>query len=176
MQYHITSTVEEAIQTLAGSIHLLNYQTFALYEIRRIENIENGVLTDEFKYLEENRYITDVLSQSEDLDAGGPRFLFKKRMFRDQDEHITEPMFLSLSYIQAQHDYLEGNYPVAREDAAQMCALQIIVEKGINLKRTDDEFKDAAEKFTTQQVFFEEVFTGLQMCVFCADSDVSQEK
>eukprot|EP00210_Caulerpa_lentillifera_P008895 g8487.t1 len=152
LQYHITSTVEEAIQTLAESIHLVNYQTFALYEIRKIENIESGVLTDEYKYLEDNRYITDVLSQSDTMETRGPRFLFKKRMFRDQDEHIVEPMFLSLSYIQAQHDYLEGNYPVAREDAAQMCALQIIVAQGINLKRTDDEFKEAAERFTTQQI------------------------
>ena len=31
---------------------------------------------------------------------------------------------------QAQHDYLAGNYPVVREDAAQMCALQMQAEAG----------------------------------------------
>ena len=31
----------------------------------------------------------------------------KKRMFRETDETITEPKFVNLSYIQAQHDYLQ---------------------------------------------------------------------
>lgn len=41
--------------------------------------------------------------------AGGDaaRLLFKKRMFRETDEAISEPIFISLSYVQAQHDYLE---------------------------------------------------------------------
>ena len=71
---------------------------------------------------------------------------------REQDEHITEPIFLSLSYMQAQHDFLKGNYPVVRDDAAQMCALQIIVAEGADLKKTDPRFMKAAEKFTTSQV------------------------
>jgi FERM central domain len=41
--------------------------------------------------------------------AGGDaaRLLFKKRMFRETDEAISEPIFISLSFVQAQHDYLE---------------------------------------------------------------------
>lgn len=39
---------------------------------------------------------------------------------RETDENISEPMFINLSYVQAQHDYLAGNYPVVREDAAQV--------------------------------------------------------
>lgn len=39
---------------------------------------------------------------------------------RDTDENISEPQFINLSYVQAQHDYLAGNYPVVREDAAQV--------------------------------------------------------
>ncbi len=35
------------------------------------------------------------------------RLLFKKRMFRETDETITEPQFVNLSYVQAQHDYLQ---------------------------------------------------------------------
>ena len=35
------------------------------------------------------------------------KLLFKKRMFRETDETITEPQFVNLSYIQAQHDYLQ---------------------------------------------------------------------
>lgn len=33
-------------------------------------------------------------------------------------------------YLQLQHDYLLGNYPVGRDDAAQLSALQILVEIG----------------------------------------------
>ena len=54
--------------------------------------------------------------------------------------------------MQAQHDFLKGNYPVVRDDAAQMCALQIIVAEGADLKKTDPRFMKAAEKFTTSQV------------------------
>jgi hypothetical protein len=39
---------------------------------------------------------------------------------RETDETISEPQFINLSYVQAQHDYLAGNYPVVREDAAQV--------------------------------------------------------
>lgn len=35
------------------------------------------------------------------------KLLFKKRMFRETDETITEPQFINLSYVQAQHDYLQ---------------------------------------------------------------------
>jgi hypothetical protein len=39
---------------------------------------------------------------------------------RETDESVSEPQFINLSYVQAQHDYLAGNYPVVREDAAQV--------------------------------------------------------
>lgn len=32
--------------------------------------------------------------------------------------------------VQLQHDYILGNYPVGKEDAAQLSALQILVEIG----------------------------------------------
>lgn len=41
-------------------------------------------------------------------------------MCRETDETVSEPQFINLSYVQAQHDYLAGNYPVVREDAAQV--------------------------------------------------------
>lgn len=73
-------------------------------------------------------------------------------MFSEQDEHITEPIFLSLSFMQAQHDFLTGNYPVVRDDAAQMCALQIIVVEGPGLNQNDPKFIELAEKYTTTEV------------------------
>lgn len=32
--------------------------------------------------------------------------------------------------LQLQHDYILGNYPVGRDDAAQLSALQILVDVG----------------------------------------------
>jgi hypothetical protein len=43
---------------------------------------------------------------------------------RETDEAIQEVQFITLSYVQAQHDYLAGNYPVVREDAAQVTVMQ----------------------------------------------------
>ena len=80
-----------------------------------------------------HRYVADVLADFRTLKGQGTKeavqskLLFKKRMFRETDESITEPMFINLSYVQAQHDYLQGNYPVGRDDAAQLAALQMQV-------------------------------------------------
>lgn len=55
-------------------------------------------------------------------------------------------------FLQAQHDYLQGNYPVVRDDAAQMCALQMQAECGPNLLETPDALEVAIEKFIAKQV------------------------
>ena len=65
---------------------------------------------------------------------GAPRLVFKKRMFRDTDESVTEPVFVSLSYLQLKRDFLDGRYPVNAADAAQLCALQIQAEDGPRLE------------------------------------------
>lgn len=83
---------------------------------------------DEQVSLDDTRYIADVLfdfKAAKAKEGTAPRLLFRKKMFRETDEAITEPRFMALSYIQAQHDYLEGQYPVIRDDAAQMAALQV---------------------------------------------------
>ncbi len=142
-------------------------------------------------------------------------------MFRETDETVTEPQFVNLSYIQAQHDYLQvrrgaglgcdgwgdgrqlqscrlcaaahcwlgleqedgiraciasrktlpprslqpftslptfppfgkqGQYPVIREDAAQMCALQMQAEHGPTLASDSAGFEAALEKYMVKQV------------------------
>ena len=67
---------------------------------------------DEHLLLDDNKYVADVLA---DLKGGraakegaAPRLLFKKRMFRETDEAVTETQFINLSYVQAQHDYLQA--------------------------------------------------------------------
>lgn len=53
---------------------------------------------------------------------------------------------------QAQHDYLQGNYPVVREDASQMCALQMQAEAGPTLLDQADGLEPYLEKFIVKQV------------------------
>lgn len=47
------------------------------------------------------------LGKANTKEAVQSKLLFRKRMFRETDESITEPMFINLSYVQAQHDYLQ---------------------------------------------------------------------
>ena len=147
--------------------------------------------------------------QAKSKGAPGAKLLFKKRMFRETDETVTEAQFVNLSYIQAQHDYLQvgrrrrrgllechggawdgvqqggaqgsadaaaagrcckrplpghpcmclhtpstlqGQYPVIREDAAQMCALQMQAEHGPTLASDAAGFEAALEKYMVKQV------------------------
>jgi len=50
------------------------------------------------------RYIADVLCEFRNSkmakEGWQSRLLFKKRMFRETDESITEPQFVNLSYVQ----------------------------------------------------------------------------
>ena len=52
---------------------------------------------------------------------------------------------------QAQHDYLSGNYPVVREDAAQMCSLQMQAEAGSTMLDAPELVEGAVERFVTKQ-------------------------
>ena len=47
---------------------------------------------------------------------------------------------------------MQSNYPVAREDAAQMCALQIQADCGPGLLNYPDTFEAALEKYIIRQV------------------------
>lgn len=72
---------------------------------------------------------------------------------RETDETIHEPQFLNLSYVQAQHDFLLGNYPVVREDASQMCALQILAEYGPEFWEDEYKFSKAIERYMSKKVW-----------------------
>ena len=104
------------------------------------------------------RYVADVLADFRTLKGQGTKeavqskLLFKKRMFRETDESITEAMFINLSYVQAQHDYLQGNYPVGRDDAAQLAALQMQAEMDSVLKEPPEALSACVEKYITKQV------------------------
>lgn len=154
LEYDITTTVQEAVELVANTINLKNFSTFTLYEIftnKQDSNPDGGAPTEEHAILDDNRYIADILADSEDRGAEC-KLLFKKKMFREQDEHINEVTFVNLSYSQAQHDYLLGNYPVPRDDAAQMCALQIFATHSSGLEEGDDIFNKAVEMYIAKQV------------------------
>ncbi|KAK9815534.1 hypothetical protein WJX72_005298 [[Myrmecia] bisecta] len=159
LSYDVTTTVLEAVEELAGIIKLQNYTTFTLYECRKaLKQMSDGVQgppPDEHMLLDDNKYIADVLFEfksNKQKEYQQSKLLFKKRMFRETDETITEPQFVTLSYVQAQHDYLQGNYPVVREDAAQMCALQMQAEAGPTLLDNSEALETAIEKYVVKQV------------------------
>ncbi|KAG2501877.1 hypothetical protein HYH03_000375 [Edaphochlamys debaryana] len=159
LTYDVTTTVLEAVEQLASLIKLQNYTTFTLFECRKAVGAKQaGVepVADEHILLDDNKYVADVLCEFRNSkmtrEGFQSKLLFKKRMFRETDETITEPQFVNLSYVQAQHDYLQGNYPVVREDASQMCALQIQAEHASTLNDNEEQIMLCIEKYITKQV------------------------
>ncbi|KAL4451514.1 hypothetical protein ABPG75_007176 [Micractinium tetrahymenae] len=157
LAYDASTTVMEAVEALAGQIKLENYQTFSLFAVHKAKGAaEPGMPSyDEHTLMDDNRFIADIMYEFKQLKAKEGvtcKLLFKKRMFRETDETVTEPQFVNLSYIQAQHDYLQGQYPVIREDAAQMCALQMQAEHGPTLGDDPAAFEAALEKYMVKQI------------------------
>lgn len=136
--YDMTTTVADAVEELAGIIKLTSHNSFSLFECRKV--VTGSKSTDpgneEYIGLDDNKYIGDLLADfkaSKDRSKGEIlhcKLTFKKKLFRESDEAVTDPMFVQLCYVQLQHDYILGNYPVGRDDAAQLSALQILVEIG----------------------------------------------
>jgi hypothetical protein len=153
--------VLEAVEQLASIIHLQHYTTFTLFECRKLmDRPTSEQVPDEHVLLDDHKYIADVLyeirtsatHQRGTKEPYSSRLLFKKRMFRETDETVTETVFVNLSYVQAQFDYLQGNYPVVRDDAAQMCALQIQAESGPTLIDQEEAVMECIEKYITKSV------------------------
>ncbi|OWM68374.1 hypothetical protein CDL15_Pgr004856 [Punica granatum] len=136
--YDMATTVADAVEELAGIIKLSAYSSFSLFECRKAvtgsKSPEPG--NEEYIGLDDNKYIGDLLAEfkaSKDRSKGEIlhcKLTFKKKLFRESDEAVTDPMFVQLSYVQLQHDYILGNYPVGRDDAAQLSALQILADIG----------------------------------------------
>ncbi|KAJ7514668.1 hypothetical protein O6H91_23G054700 [Diphasiastrum complanatum] len=145
INYDMRTTISNAIEELAASIKLLSYNSFGLFAWHRtfLNSKSSDSARDEHLGLDENRYVGDLVLEfkmSKNRRKGEPQqswLLFKKRVFPESDEAITESVFLHLSYIQLQHDYILGYYPVRREDAVQLAALQIVVKMGLS---DDDAF------------------------------------
>uniref|UniRef100_A0A0E0G752 Kinesin-like calmodulin-binding protein n=1 Tax=Oryza nivara TaxID=4536 RepID=A0A0E0G752_ORYNI len=159
--YDMATTVVDAVEELAGIIKLSVYSSFSLFECRKVVNgsKSSDVGNEEYIGLDDNKYIGDLLSEfkaAKDRNKGEIlhcKLVFKKRLFRESDEAITDPMFVQLSYVQLQHDYILGNYPVGRDDAAQLSALQILVEIGfVDNPESCVEWISLLERFLPRQV------------------------
>lgn len=159
--YDMTTTVAEAVEVLAGLIKLSSYATFSLFESRKTltgsKAVDSG--NEEHISLDDNKYLGDLIAEfkaSKERNKGEAlqcKLLFKKRLFRESDEAITEPMFIQLTYVQSQYDYLLGNYPVGRDDAAQLAALQVLAEIGsVSNPELSSEWSALLDRYLPKQV------------------------
>lgn len=159
--YDMATTVTDAVEELAGIIKLSAFSSFSLFECRKVvtgsKSPEPG--NEEYIGLDDNKYIGDLLAEfkaAKDRSKGEIlhcKLTFKKKLFRESDEAVADPMFVQLSYVQLQHDYILGNYPVGRDDAAQLSALQILVEIGfvVNPESCTD-WTSLLERFLPRQI------------------------
>ncbi|KAJ0988105.1 hypothetical protein J5N97_006461 [Dioscorea zingiberensis] len=159
--YDMATTVADAVEELAGIIKLSVYSSFSLFECRKVVNGSKSadISNEEYIGLDDNKYIGDLLAEfkvAKDRSKGEIlhcKLIFKKRLFRESDDAVVDPMFVQLSYVQLQHDYILGNYPVGRDDAAQLSALQILVEIGfIDHPESSAEWTSLLERFLPRQI------------------------
>ncbi|KAK2967152.1 hypothetical protein RJ640_026543 [Escallonia rubra] len=159
--YDMATTVVDAVEELAGIIKLSAYSSFSLFECRKVvtgsKSPELG--NEEYIGLDDNKYIGDLLAEfkaAKDRSKGEIlhcKLTFKKKLFRESDEAVADPMFVQLSYVQLQHDYILGNYPVGRDDAAQLSALQILVEIGFVVgPESCTDWTSLLERFLPRQI------------------------
>ncbi|KAJ1380946.1 Prismane-like superfamily [Sesbania bispinosa] len=114
---------------------------------------------EEYIGLDDNKHIGDLLAEFKavkDRSKGEIlqcKLIFKKKLFRESDEAVTDPMFMQLSYVQLQHDYILGNYPIGRDDASKLSALQILAEIGF-VRRPEScaDWNSFLERFLPRQI------------------------
>ncbi|KAL9229698.1 hypothetical protein vseg_005137 [Gypsophila vaccaria] len=159
--YDMSTTVADAVEELAGIIKLSAFCSFSLFEFRKVvtgsKSTDPGI--EEYIGLDENKYIGDLLTEFKSAKERSKgeilhcKLVFKKKLFRESDEAVTDPMFVQLSYVQLQHDYILGNYPVGRDDAAQLSALQILVEIGfVSHPEMCTDWLSLLERFLPRQI------------------------
>ncbi|KAL3515048.1 hypothetical protein ACH5RR_021950 [Cinchona calisaya] len=117
----MATTIAGIVEELACIIKLTSHSSSDIFECRKA--VTGSMLPDPVT----NFKAPKDRSKGEILHS---KLTFKKTSFQEWDEAITDPMFLQLSYIELQHDYILGNHPAGKDDAAQLCALQILVEVG----------------------------------------------
>ncbi|XP_027192107.1 kinesin-like protein KIN-14E isoform X2 [Cicer arietinum] len=158
--YDMSTTVADAVEELAGLIKLSAYTSFSLFECRKVvTSSKSSDPGNEYIWLDDNKYIGDLLAEfkaAKDRSKGEIlhcKLIFKKKLFRESDDAVTDPMFLQLSYVQLQHDYILGNYPVGKDDASQLSALQILAEIGpVSTPESCTNWNSFLERFLPRQI------------------------
>lgn len=159
--YEMSTTVADAVEELAGIIKLTAFSSFGMFECRKVTAASKSLdsANEEYIALDDNKYIGDLLAEfkaAKDKSKGEIlqcKLTFKKKLFRETDEAIADPMFVQLCYVQLQHDYKLGNYPVGRDDAAQLAALQILVEIGfIDSPESCNDWTSLLEQILPKQI------------------------
>ncbi|XP_042508441.1 kinesin-like protein KIN-14I isoform X2 [Macadamia integrifolia] len=158
--YDMATSVGDAVEELAGIIKLSACCSFSLFECRKVvTGSKSPDPGNEYIGLDDNKYIGDLLAEfkaAKDRSKGEIlhcKLCFKKKLFRESDEAVIDPMFVQLSYVQLQHDYILGNYPVVRDDAAQLSALQILVEIGwVGNPESCTDWTSLLERFLPRQI------------------------
>ncbi|KAG5007702.1 hypothetical protein JHK82_025625 [Glycine max] len=153
--YDMSTTVADAVEVLESLIYFsLHLHAFLTHVCCACSD-----QYEEYIGLDENKYIGDLLVEfkaAKDRSKGEIlhcKLIFKKKLFRESDEAVTEPMFVQLSYVQMQHDYILGNYPIGRDDAAQLSALQILAEIGfLNTPESCTDWNSLLECFLPRQI------------------------
>ncbi|XP_061341742.1 kinesin-like protein KIN-14E [Gastrolobium bilobum] len=159
--YDMSTTVADAVEELAAIIKLSTYSSFSLFECRKVvtgsKSSDSG--NEEYIGLDDNKHIGDLLAEFKavkDRSKGEVlhcKLIFKKKLFRESDEAVTDPMFLQLSYVQLQHDYILGNYPIGRDDASKLSALQILAEIGyVRRPESCADWNSFLERFLPRQI------------------------
>jgi hypothetical protein len=70
-------------------------------------------IPEDYTGLDDNKYIGDIVAEFKNTREKNKgelvqcKLLFKKRLFRESDEAITEPMFIQLSYVQVRPAFLK---------------------------------------------------------------------
>lgn len=98
------------------------------------------------------------------------KLVFRKRHYRRDEDDIDEQQFISLCYIQCQHDFTQGNYAVSKEVAAEMCALQMQAEHASTLMDDDEGIMLCVEKYVHKEV---SVGTGVDRCGWTGGSCIA---
>ncbi|CAG9465708.1 unnamed protein product [Pedinophyceae sp. YPF-701] len=155
LTYDIATSMREAVERVAKLIGLEHYQTFALFERRTfIPAPGEEQKPDLHVMLDDRTRLGDVVLGAQDAKNSGyqVRLLFKKKIFRESDEQIEEPVFLQLSYLQAKEEYITGAYPVERKDAVKLCVLQIIEALGPGQPLTEADANDWCQSCIQKQL------------------------
>jgi hypothetical protein len=73
-------------------------------------------------------------------------------LLNDSVRSLTHNSHLIPDALQAQHDVLQGFYPVTKEEASELCAFQIQARHASTLLDDDDGIMMCIEKFIMKQV------------------------